>query len=269
VLAPGAEVEPDYSGALVYSDWSDAPNYRLLMRKAEQHRVHSIAFVRPVGYTWLTPLYSLALLTAAHLRKAGVALKLVTPEDSPLGIFGESSADRVRGLLRSHGVSLYLGAYTGPGPAGEVGIQPGHRRTAADRVVRAPRLIRRPIAGLPCTADSFLVTDRYSRVRGVDRVLAVGDATSFPVKDASIAVQQADVAAAYIANRTGARVATPMFRPCVHADLLTASGSVELHADLSGCNGDARADRQAAQPGTDRGRRFRRSPRPAADLLSR
>ena len=50
--------------------------------------------------------------------------------------------------------------------------------------------------------------DEHARVRGVERVYAAGDATTFALKQGGLATQQADAAAEAIAADLGARGAT-------------------------------------------------------------
>ena len=74
---------------------------------------------------------------------------------------------------------------------------------------------------MPVNARGFVPTDDRGRVIGVEDVHAVGDVAAYPVKHGGIATQQADVAAADIAARAGAPVATPPFRPVLRGMLLT------------------------------------------------
>ena len=48
--------------------------------------------------------------------------------------------------------------------------------------------------------------DEHAAVAGLEDVYAVGDATSFPIKQGGLATQQADAAAAAIAAAAGAPV---------------------------------------------------------------
>ena len=66
----------------------------------------------------------------------------------------------------------------------------------ADLVIALPRLHGPHLPGLPDEPDGFAVVDTYGRVRGLDRVWAVGDMTTRPLKQGGLAAQQADVAAA-------------------------------------------------------------------------
>jgi sulfide:quinone oxidoreductase len=249
VLALGAEQAPDSSGALVYRDWRDAPNYRLLLQRARERSIRSIAFVRPAGASWPMPLYELALLTAAELQPYEVAVRLVTPEAAPLDCFGHRAGDEVRRVLSRRGVTFYPNAYVARARAGELEISPGHRRLAADRTVTVPRLVRHPIPGVPRLPDCFVPTDQYSRVRGLDRVLAVGDLTSFPVKQAGLAAQQADTAAAWIAACVGVAIEPRPFQPVLRGRLTTGRRQLFLHCDISGRHGDEDAVSWTPPPG--------------------
>ena len=63
--------------------------------------------------------------------------------------------------------------------------------------------------------------DRLGRVRGADDVWAVGDMTTRPLKQGGLAAQQADVAAADIAERLGADVRAEPYAPTLQGVLLT------------------------------------------------
>jgi hypothetical protein len=77
-------------------------------------------------------------------------------------------------------------------------------------------------------------TDEHGAVAGLSDVYAVGDVTDFPVKQGSLAAQQADAAAAVIAARLGRAVEPEPFLPIVHAVLLTGVAAAYLRADISG-----------------------------------
>ena len=68
-----------------------------------------------------------------------------------------------------------------------------------DLVVALPHLRGPELPGLPEESGGFVPVDAYGRVRGVDRVWAVGDMTTRPLRQGGLAAQQADVAAADIA----------------------------------------------------------------------
>ena len=71
-------------------------------------------------------------------------------------------------------------------------------------MIALPRLHGPHLPGLPDEPDGFAVVDTYGRVRGLDRVWAVGDMTTRPLKQGGLAAQQADVAAADLAAEVAA-----------------------------------------------------------------
>ena len=77
---------------------------------------------------------------------------------------------------------------------GSCGSSSGPARSGRRHRPPAPRGPRLP--GLPADADGFVPVDPHARVRGIERVWAVGDMTNWPLKQGGLAAQQADVAAA-------------------------------------------------------------------------
>ena len=72
-----------------------------LIQDLEDGYVKRVAFVVPPGASWPLPIYELALMTAerAFDMCANVELTLVTPEPSPLALFGEEASADVAALL--------------------------------------------------------------------------------------------------------------------------------------------------------------------------
>jgi pyruvate/2-oxoglutarate dehydrogenase complex dihydrolipoamide dehydrogenase (E3) component len=75
-----------------------------------------------------------------------------------------------------------------------------------DRVLAMPMLRGRTIDGIPGDHDGLIGVDAHGRVSGLDRVWAVGDCTSLPLKAGGVSAEQADVAAQDIAALAGAAV---------------------------------------------------------------
>ena len=122
----------------------------------------------------------------------------MTPEDAPLAALGHRASETVSSLADEWRIAIRTRRYPISHDAGQLETQPGPT-LAADEAVALPRLRGPALDGLPSDAEGFLPTDEHARVRGVDDVNAVGDATTFPVKQGGIAAQQADVAAEAVA----------------------------------------------------------------------
>jgi sulfide:quinone oxidoreductase len=243
VLAPGARCEREWESGdvLTFHDGRDAPAYRLLLHRLREGRVNRLAFVKPSGASWPMPLYDLALLTAADCaahHRSDVEVSLVTPEEQPLGVFGNLASAAIRRLLHESRVCLYTGSYGIPGPRGSLDISPGERYLAVDRIVTQPRLVGPRLRGIPCGRDGFIHTDAHGRLVGRDDVFAAGDATAFPIKQGGLAAQQADAVAEAIAATVGADIDPQPFRPTLRGVLLTGGAARFLRADISGGAGD-------------------------------
>jgi sulfide:quinone oxidoreductase len=223
LLALGARPEPVLPDAITFTGPRDVLEVREAVEALRPGRRHAIMFVAPAAVAWTLPLYELALMTAEHGRRRGLDLHLevVTRESDPLGIFGPTASAAVGRRLAAAGIGLRTGSFAEEYAEGKLWLEL-EGPLDADLVIALPRLHGPRLAGLPADDDGFVPVDAYARVRGVDRVWAVGDMTSRPLKQGGLAAQQADVAAADIAARlAGADVRPQPFKPTLRGMLLT------------------------------------------------
>jgi sulfide:quinone oxidoreductase len=156
---------------------------------------------------------------------------LVTAEREPLWIFGEAAGAAIRALLTQHEIDLRTDAHAVHVTDDVLWFESG-TALIADTVISLPQLAGPAISGLPTTDDGFLPTDAHGYVIGVERVLAAGDATTFPIKQGGLATQQADAAAATIAQALGAALEARPFAPVLRGLLLTGGAPLYLRAEL-------------------------------------
>jgi sulfide:quinone oxidoreductase len=240
LVAVGARADIAVPGALTFTGPRDVGALRHLLEGLVARRVRAVAFAVPAGVTWALPLYELALMTAEHVRTAGVEdarFMIVTPERNPLEVFGARIAARIRALLEERGIGLVT--ETVPlrvGPAGLVTV--GGDALGVERVVALPHLGGPWIGGLPNDPDGFIPTDEHGAVPGIPAVWAAGDGTAFPIKQGGLAAQQADAAAEAIAAHLGAPLDPAPFRPELRGVLLDPRG-VQLLTEQTGAATDA------------------------------
>jgi sulfide:quinone oxidoreductase len=188
---------------------------------------------------WPLPLYELALMTAGRAYEMGIKLEItiVTPEDSPLAIFGSSASNTIAELLARANVATISSAYAEVPSSRKVVINPGERHLEVDRVIALPELYGPVVRGIPLGEHGFIRVDPHCRVPDVERIYAAGDATDFPIKQGGIGSQQADVAAQSIAALAGASVTPERFNPVIHGMLLTNEEPRYLTAHITGGRG--------------------------------
>jgi sulfide:quinone oxidoreductase len=239
VLAVGARAEPRYEHALTVDDHRLDETLHGLIQDVEGGYVKSIAFVSPGRMPWQLPLYELALMTAGRAYDMDVKLEvtILTPEDTPLAIFGEAASDAVRGVLERARIQTINSAYCEIPRPGEVIINPGGRRLQVDRVVALPDLYGPSVPGLPVGERGFIRVDRFCQVPGAGPIYAAGDAIEFPVKHGGLASQQADTAAESIAALAGVQLAPEQFNPVIYGMLLTDDKPLYLSARITGGHG--------------------------------
>jgi sulfide:quinone oxidoreductase len=241
LVAVGSKVHERFRHATTIDDRRMDDLLHGLIQDVEAGYTTSVAFVAPSRLAWPLPIYELALMTAARAREVGVAprIAVVTPESTPLAIFGLGAGYGMADLLGEAGIEVITDAHVDVPSSGEVVIHPGARRLEFGRVVALPELIGPSVRGLPIAEHGFIPVTPYGEVRGVPDVYAAGDATDFAVKHGGIAAQQADVAATSIAAAAGAPVERKPFSPAIRGVLLTGAAPRYLSAHVVGGHGFA------------------------------
>jgi sulfide:quinone oxidoreductase len=233
VLAVGARARVGVPGAVTFRDQRDIRRVQALVEQLEAGTLHHLVLTAPAGVTWPLPLYELALYAGGVIDDRGLAAQLtvVTGERAPLEGFGAAASEAVSDLLRDRGVRVVT--TTSPRLADRDGLHLVWGGTiAADAVVAVPVLSGRRLPGIPANFAGFVPIDARGRVEGRDRVWAAGDMTDWPIKQGGLAAQQAEVAAADIAELAGAGVAPDRGRPVLRAKLLGADAPLYLRAEL-------------------------------------
>jgi sulfide:quinone oxidoreductase len=223
VLAVGGRRYERFSHVTTIDDHHLDDQLHGLVQDIELEYVGSVAFLIPARMAWPLPIYELALMTAARAYAMGVEVKLtiVTPEASPLAVFGLGASHAMAELLAKAGVAVELSADANVTAKRTIVMEPGSRRLEADHIVALPELFGPAVEGLPVARDGFLPVDEFCRVPGVDHVYAAGDGADFPIKHGGLAAQQADTVALAIAADAGAPVEPSPYRPEIHGMLLT------------------------------------------------
>ena len=245
LVAVGAIAEPGIAGALTFP--GPPAEFARVLEQLGHRDMRRIAFAVPPGAEWSLPAYELALLTAAEVRARrleGVEIILVTHEREPLKAAGPPAVSLVEARLAEAGVELITGARALGFEAGELELE-DREAVRADAVIGLARLRGPVIEGLPSTPAGFLPIDVQMHVGGLDSVWAVGDATSHPIKQGGLAAQQAEIAAAGIATRAGARVPRRGFDPVLRATMVTGGPAEYIRARIAGGDEASTADGRA------------------------
>ena len=249
LLAVGALPGPVLPGAVRFAGRRDVESLRAALELVRQCSHPSIAFVATSGVGWTLPLYELALLVAAGCDAEGRGrdIVVVTPEASPLALFGRRASHDVARQLSERHVSVR------PGTTAEA-VQDGilwlgvDGSLPVDLAVALPEPLGPSVPGLPMDHAGFVPVDRYGRVAGSDCVWAVGDMTARRVKQGGLTAQQADAAALSIAAWAGAPVEPRPFEPELRGLLLTGAATRFLRRSPSSSVPSAASERPLWSP---------------------
>jgi sulfide:quinone oxidoreductase len=239
LLALGARRREQFRYATTLDDTRIDDQLHGLIQDVESGYISRLAFLIPSRMAWPMPIYELALMTAgrAYDMNVDVSITIVTPEDSPLAIFGAAASAEVERRLEERGIATVTSAHCEVHEPGRVLTHPGSQELAVDRIVALPELSGPSVPGVTGASEGFIPVDVYGRVRHLESVYAAGDATDFPIKFGGIAAQQADVAATSIAALAGAQVDREPFSPVIRGILLGPDKPLYLSAHVSGGHG--------------------------------
>ena len=241
VVCVGARVRPAYEGVETF--WSDGGDLPVdeLIRRAHSALRRTLALLVPPETSWSLPLYELALMIRRRSEELGLAdlrLRVLTPERTPLAVFGAEVSSAVAQLLAAHHISVDTNHCVVQGPTRTLYVAPQGIPVEAGVVVTVPVIEGLSIPGLPDNPHGFIPVDEYGHVEGLEDVYAAGDGTTFPVKQGGLATQQADAAAEHIAARLGAAVDPKPFDPVLRGQLLTGLEPMYLTHALTGVHDD-------------------------------
>jgi sulfide:quinone oxidoreductase len=239
LLALGARVQAHYEHAITIDDRHLDETLAGLIQDVEGGYVKQIAYLVPARMPWPLPLYEIALMTAgrAYDMNVELAATVVTPEDSPLAIFGSAASEAVAERLAAARIQTLCSSYAEVPRAGEVHINPGERELRVDRIVALPELHGVEVPGIPVGDHGFMRTSQHSEVLELERVYAAGDCVDFPVKHGGLSSQMADAAAESIAALAGAAIEPQPFEPEIRGMLLTDGKPIYLRAYITGGHG--------------------------------
>ena len=235
IATGGRRVQP-FAGALTFGTSVDVTtDLRALVGDVLAGDAASVAFAVPFPSSWPLPLYELALLTAHELRErcCDAAVRIVTPEEHSLSLFGPAARDAVSPMLDALGIELIAGAQPREVVAGGLRLDDGEVVTA-DHVVTLADVAAQIFAGLPGDRAGFVPVDLHGRVAGETAIYAAGEVTSFPLRQGGLATQQADAVAEAIAASSGAGNDPQPLSPVLRGQLLTPGAPLYLQSRAAG-----------------------------------
>ncbi|HMB90050.1 MAG TPA: FAD-dependent oxidoreductase [Rhodothermales bacterium] len=213
ILATGASIAPSGVPGLeeqAYAVWreSDLALLRLafdrLLRKAEQGQQQQVVFLVPPTSQWAGPLYELAFMLAQWLDwkevREAVSIRFLTHEQTYMGALGPQLHEALVEEFEQHGIDAQVDQVVKRLDGKELVIE-SDERIASDLLIVSPTYQAAVTwEALPTDADGFLRTELKTRqVIGHDAIYAVGDGSDYPVKQAFLALLQADAAVEHLA----------------------------------------------------------------------
>jgi NADH dehydrogenase FAD-containing subunit len=250
VIATGAAMRPEeipglreHAGAL----WMPRDMVRLrsrferIVRLGRNGVTTEVVFLVPPFNQWTPPVYEMVLMLETRLRRerarGAIRLVLATAEEGYVQALGPRLDGILEQELLDRGIEGHRGHVVTAVEPGLVRFANGAAIRYDDLVALSPHVAAVRYDGLPMSERGFLRTAATCRaVLGIGGIFAVGDAGDFPVKQAVLALQQADAAAEAIAGavlREGPRAVFEPVSTCV-IDELDNAAFARVPLDLSG-----------------------------------
>jgi sulfide:quinone oxidoreductase len=234
IIASGTRLRVAVPGAITAWGHTERGTPGTLIPELLLGDIASLAFCVPGGDPWPLPVYELAILTARRLSAAArgdAELVVVTPESVPGEGLGPEASEALLAVLEEAGIGLVPGRVPLRFESGT--LLTTSEAVSADRAVAPPRHDGCYLAELPLDDEGFIPADELGRVAGADGVHAAGEVTSFPLRHAAIAAEQARAAAEAVALRAGAVLSPTPWRATISGRLL----ACPLTRRLSGTSG--------------------------------
>lgn len=240
LVATGAAMRPDDLAGLHQhglSIWSIPSmlvlraRFEALLDDARAGKARQVLFLVPPGNKCSGPLYEMVLMLDTWLRRKRVRetvdLSFATYEGSYIQAFGPRLNDVVTSEFVARGIAGRTRAQPRRVEEGRVDFEAGEA-LPYDLLVSFPAYgAAMHYPSLPADERGFLEADpRTRQVQGFPDVYAIGDAADFPVKQAFLALLQADAASEHLAQRVLGERVDAAFDPvslCIMEELDTAT----------------------------------------------
>ena len=169
-----------------------------------------VVFLVPPGNLWAGPLYEIAFMFEQWLRvqaiRPQVRVQFLTYQDTVMPDFGPDVHQVIVDAFSKRHVRVQTSQFFKHVQEGKIELADGET-VAFDLLIAAPTYV--PTVkwkDLPTDASGFLKTEMLTRqVKNFPNVYVVGDASEYPIKQAYLALLQADAAAEHIVSRVQGR----------------------------------------------------------------
>ena len=107
MVAVGGRFRPAFEGVATFPSPTNPLTVEKLLTKAHVRGADTIAFVVPPGVAWSLPLYEIALMTERRARERSykdLSIRFLTPEESPLAVFGAAASAALQEMLQARGI---------------------------------------------------------------------------------------------------------------------------------------------------------------------
>lgn len=226
-LATGASMRPDEIPGLAANAntiWSPEEMMRLrtsfdeVLKRAIAGRTSRVRFLVPPNNKCSGPLYEMVMMLDSWLTKkdvrAQVDIGYLTYEKGYIQAFGPRLDDVVTAEFARRGIAGKKEAIVERVEPGQIRLRDGSSEAFDVLVSFPPYVAASRFDSLESDPRGFLVVDPKTRqVKGQPDIYAVGDAADFPVKQAFLALLQADAAAEHLCERILGEATTAAFDP--------------------------------------------------------